>query len=68
MADYMGGQKLCGTCACWIGVRDVDSINMCVKNCASQGKCGYPYGGYRNASRASGMCGCSDYQKWPVLK
>ncbi|MBR5279470.1 MAG: hypothetical protein IKU26_00685 [Clostridia bacterium] len=68
MADYMGGLKLCGTCACWIGMRDVDSINMSVKNCASQGKCGNPYGGFRNSSRESGMCGCNSYQKWPALK
>lgn len=66
MADYSGNQKLCATCANWLGSRSIDSFGTWVKDCGSEGKCAITRTGIKTTP--ANRCACFDWEKWRALK
>lgn len=61
--------KYCATCACWMGVREVDTFGQrtLVAKPEVKGKCASPQGPWKNIQKAATQ-GCNKWEKWAVLK
>ena len=70
--DYpMGGhQKLCGTCAYWLGAREPNfyGTNVMLESQSVKGKCWCMQSPYARTEKYSNTTTCSYYKKWEVLK
>ena len=65
---FSGANKLCATCACWCGNRNIKCGWVEVDSAITKGKCGSPGSAYRNVDKAAITAGCNKWQKWPILK